>query len=514
MDTLREVIQVLDRYKVREINVLTNPKLNQRSIQKESRYFELYAGIREGKWETEEDCAAHFGMEANSRKFNRFKNETKKRLYNSLLFIDTTLPEFNDYNRAYVNLMQQWSVAKSLQHRGARAAFLEIAEQALKVAQQFEYTDAEFDVLKAIKMTTLPYPGSHKTFLQRKEQYIRCKETYQAELLAREAYEDLLFPLIKKKGFRKEQACIAFELVEKLKPYAEQVQTVGFQYYYRIIDLYGSILQHDWEKALIKAGSAKTFFLEKPFQPLFCIIAFSHQLAGAMIMLNQFEDAYKECSLLLPLLSDEHTNWFKTNELMVVSLMYSGNYPEAWEIQKSVQKNKNYYRISQMDKEAWLVFKGYLSLLGKLGILELSPREKGEIEKFRLSSWLNDLPLYSQDKRGANIPVLLAQAIFLLLDDRYDEFDNRIEALRKYRQRNLDPENEHVRSHIFIRMLETVPKNGYQPDAIEEDAQEWLKKLGDYDPDIMDRNYELEVVPYERQWNWVLGILRNESLKI
>jgi hypothetical protein len=507
MDTLREVIHVLDRYKVREIDVLTNTQKNGSAKQKENRYFELYIGLREGRWETEEEMAAHFGMEFGSRKFNRFKNETKKRLYNSILFIDTSLPDFNDYNRAYVNLMQQWAVAKSLQHRGAKNAFLEIAEHALRVAMQFEYVDIAFEILKIIRVVTLPYPQYHKTYAQRKEQYAEYKLFYQAELLARESYEELVFPLTKKKGYRKEHSHEAFELLTPLKPYAQQVNTVVFQYYYRIIDLYASILEHDWQAALEKARDAKTFFLSKPFEPLFAIVAFSHQLAGALIMLNQFEEAQKECRELLPFLTDQQTNWFKTNELLVVCLMYSESYEEAWAIQKEVLKHKNFYQVSQMDKESWLVFKGYLNLLSKLGELELSPREKGEVEKFRLSSWLNDLPLFSQDKRGANIPVLIAQAMFLLLDERYEAFDNRVEALRKYRQRNLDPDSEHFRTNCFIRMLELIPKNGYMREPIEEEAKAWLDQLSEVSSDLLDRTYELEVVPYERQWAWILTIL-------
>ncbi|MBK8554606.1 MAG: hypothetical protein IPL65_01995 [Lewinellaceae bacterium] len=512
METLREVIQILDRYKVREIDVITNPPKSEPELRKENRYFELYAGIREGRWANEEEIALHFGMEAASKKFQRFKNETRKRLYNSILFIDTTLPDFNDYNRAYANLMQQWAVAKSLQHRGARQAFLEIAENALRVAIQFEYVDIAFEILKSIKSSIIPYPQFQKTYLQRKEQYEQYKALYLAELLARESYEGLILPLTRKKGFRREHAEEARQLLLPLKPYAAKVDTVVFQYYYRIIDLYASILEHNWEAAYRKAREAKDFFISKPFEPLFCIIAFSHQIAGALIMLNRFEEAQTECRELLPLLSDLHSNWFKTNELLVVCLMYSGKYSEAWEIQKSILRNKNFTQISSMDQESWLVVKGYLSLLAKANVLQLSPREKGDVENFRLSSWLNDLPLFSQDKRGANIPVLIAQAMFLLLDQRFEEFDNRVEALRKYRQRNLDAGSEHHRTNCFIRLLELIPKNGYVVCNIEKEAGAWLEKMSGVSSDIIDRSYELEVVPYERQWRWILGILDGKGM--
>ncbi len=117
-----------------------------------------------------------------------------------------------------------------------------------------------------------------------------------------------------------------------------------------------------------------------------------------------------------------------------------------------------------------------------------------------------------QDKRGANIPVLIFQALFLLYDGRFDDFDNRVEALRKYRQRNLAPESEHFRTDCFIRLLENVTKYGYRHQAVEKAAVPLLEKLHSVSNDLLDRSFEIEVVPYERQWEWVRDILKMQYL--
>ena len=154
------------------------------------------------------------------------------------------------------------------------------------------------------------------------------------------------------------------------------------------------------------------------------------------------------------------------------------------------------------------MFYGYLCLMARLQILPLSPREKGETEKFRLSSWLNDLPLHSTDKRGANIPVLILQTLFLLTEGRLDEFENRTEALRKYRQRNLDPGAQHLRTNCFIRLLESVPKHGYLLKHILQESDKWLETMRIGKTNILDYSYELEIVPYERQWEWAVEVLK------
>lgn len=196
-------------------------------------------------------------------------------------------------------------------------------------------------------------------------------------------------------------------------------------------------------------------------------------------------------------------------ELATINALYAGNYSEAWQIAKSAWQHERLSVISPLDQESWRVYQGYLLYLAKLGKIDLSPREKGEIPRFRLSAWLNDLPLYSQDKRGANIPILILQTLFLLQENRWDEFDKRVEALRKYRQRNLDPASEHFRTDCFIRLLEIIPAYGYDLPKITERARPLLDKLRSVSVDILDRGFEVEVLPYEQQWKLATEMLES-----
>jgi hypothetical protein len=507
METLREIVYILDRYKVRQIEVLSNAGQS-----KESRYFECYAGMREGKWETEEAMAAHFGLEAGSKNFTRFINEVKKRLLNSILFIDTSLPEFNDYNRAYVILMQDSAVAKTLYYRGARHSFLEIAEQIITVARKFEFIDVGFEMLNCIKLATISYAQHKKDYLKYQAMYAEYKKAYWEELEVREAYESLILPMVNKKGLKKEYSELAKSLLEPLKPLAEHNHFVIFQCYYRLISLYADTLEHNWEQALEKARSASQFFNNKPFKALGIILTFGMQEASCLIMLGKFSEANEVLQRMLEDANEGLTNWFKLHELSAVNAFYTAEYPNAWDTIKLIVRHPRFVNISSMDQESWRLYQGYLYFLAKAGALQLSSREKGDVEKFRLSSLLNNLPLFSMDKRGGNIPVLIMQLLFLLHEDRLEDFDNRVEALRKYRQRNLEPDSEHFRTDCFIRLVELIVKNGYRVPAIQKDAEPLLKKLASVSIDLLDRSFELEVVPYERQWRWMMALLQHKPI--
>jgi hypothetical protein len=360
------------------------------------------------------------------------------------------------------------------------------------------------EIAKVIKSAIVTYPGLNKDFPRLKKIFEEYHDAMQAETTLQNAYEDFLIQVVGQKGFKKQLAPEVEKLTQELAPLAQKYDHVNLQTYYRIIVLYSKTLHHDWKEGLQTANETLTFLESKPFIAIPYILLFVHQKIGCLIMLERYGEAKSVADRYLPLASEGLGSWFKTQELSTVNALYAQSYKEAWDMCKMALRHERFAEISAMDQESWRVYQGYLYFAAQMGKLELSPREKGETPKFRLHAWLNDLPLHSQDKRGANIPVLILQALFLLLEGRWDDFDNRVEALRKYRQRNLDPESEHFRTECFIRLLELVTACAYQPAETREQSQSLLEKMGSVSVDILDRTFELEVVPYERQWAWTL----------
>ncbi|MBL7782937.1 MAG: hypothetical protein JNM22_17035 [Saprospiraceae bacterium] len=506
MDTLQEIVHLLDRYKVRQIEVLTNT-----SDGKENRYFECYTGMRDGRWNSDEEMAEYFGFQPGSKAFTRFRNEVKKRLQNSLLFIDTSLPEFNDYNRAAIALTQQWAIAKVLMHRGARRAFVEMAEQILKTAIHFEFVPLVEEVLRMLITAILPFPQHNRDY----HRYLEMLEEYQAahdaEKKVWHAANTLIWPLVARKGHAAEFVAPIREQVELLRPLAQRYPYTVLQSYFRSIEMYGYIFSNKWESALAIAKDSRNFFNAKSGKPVYYALKFAQLESACLVMLNCYEEARALCRSSMTMLTEGIAMWFKFWEMETVAAFQQGAYEDAWHFVKDARKHPRFGCISSMDQESWRMYYGYLCLMSRLDILHLQTREKSETEKFRLNSWLNDLPLYSQDKRGANIPVLILQTLFLLTEKRYPEFEKRTEALRKYRQRNLQAESMHVRTDCFMHLLESISKNQYQLKRITKEAEKWLEKMRMSPTNILDYSYELEIVPYETQWAWALDVIRKND---
>jgi hypothetical protein len=512
MEVLKEITNTLTRFNVQKAPVISNPELQ--GSRKNNRYWKAYRGLTEKRWDSEEALAAHFKLDRSGKAFNRFKNELKDKLWNTILYTEVANPEQNAQAVAYQQLLHHWIIAELLRQKGADKAFWQLAHQCLDIARKYDFVKMVVDISAAMKSHCIQVNKLKNDYQKVRFVFNQYWGFYQAEVNLRHHYEAFVANLAPSKGFKKSYAPIAEQLVQEFSEAAEQCNTIQFQFHYRLIHFYAKVLCHDWQQALLVADDALRFFASKKFEIPFYVIGFNHQKVSCLLMLGRHQEARALLDDMLVRTTAFSSNYFKNRELATVNAFYAEDYAEAWNICKVVLLHERFDKIPPMDQESWRIYYGYLCFLAQTDQMELSPQEKGELPKFRLSSWLNDLPLYSVDKRGGQIPILILQTLLLYAEGRWNELDNRIEALRKYRQRNLDPHDEHFRTNCFIQMLELLPKYTQNVKALHAASAPWLHKLSSAACDILDRTYEIEVVPYERQWAWVITMAERQALQL
>jgi hypothetical protein len=289
---------------------------------------------------------------------------------------------------------------------------------------------------------------------------------------------------------------------------AEHVKSINFQIYFHIIAIYAKTQKQDWSGAIDIIDNALVVIRSKKYVAKMLERLFLNQKAGALIALDRHVEAQDIIRQNIETSIKGSSQWFKSNELSVANALYAQWYAEAWDTIKAVMRHERFESISPLDQESWRMYYGYLCFLVHSDRLALSPREKGELGKFRMQAWLNDLPYFSKDKRGANIPILLLQVHFLLLERRFDDLELRVEALKKYKQRNLDPDDEHFRTDVMIRLLELLVKHHYNPAVLAEKSADLNAKMATVSADLLNRSFEIEIVPYQCQWQWMLEACR------
>ncbi len=517
MEELKELIYILDRYVIRDINVITNP--DKKKTKEESRYWEFYLGIQKDRWKADEDASKHFGYQTKGDKgYRRLKEGLKERLLNSAFFVEINIEGQTEYQRKRQEAAKMIALSELLIIVGARTSYFSVAEKALSLSLDIGNTSLVIQVVSNLRIYYSMHPKYNKDYARVSKIFDAHWPSFKLETDLQTDYASLVSQLNNKKGFKKEFAPLAADCYKKYEVHKEACKTYMFQVYIRVFEVYMYVLSHNWQAAVSACDQAiETLSLYK-YTSSEKVNIFKTQKASCLLMLGRYNEAFDILNKNINGIIEGKITWFKNREIAAITSLYAEKYQQAWDLVQMATKHDRFGTISEVDQETWRLYEGYLQLISRINKEEYWSKDDSAASKFRLNRLLNEMPLYSQDKRGGNIPMLILQILFYVTElsenkKAFDEITNRVEALRKYNDRNLDPDEEHVRSDCFISLLTLLPKYIYKPVDLAKAAHPMLAKMKGYQTDIIDNSFEVEVVPYERQWEWIMRYINELSEK-
>ncbi len=510
MDILNQIVQVLDRYKLKDIDIID-------SKNSESRYSEMYRLIKDGTIKTDEDAAKHFyGAEASpiDGKYRVFKTEFKSRLLNTLYFIDTNNPVFTDFQTAYYAAQHQWGAINLLYRRNLSDAANVLAERLLTDCKKYELTDLCVLILEKLKSIYARQIGDKKKYQNFKTQFWHYKAAWEAEILAQEAFDEIRIDYVKSSAFRPETSLKAQAALNELEPLREKYDSFMFIFNYFAVKEAIYSAKHDWKGVIDVCDETLAIFETKPFTMKSYMGVIKNQKIIALLMLKR----YKECQITLneALVLQEvgNFNWFKTMEKKVLLAFHTTHYTEGVDTYKQVLALKEFKSLKGHSAEIWKLFEAHFYLIKSLGSLDKTLELS--FSKFRLNKFLNDIPDFGHDKKGMNIPVLVIQIALMITEKMFDTLIDRIEAIEKYVVRNV-PKSDiaNYRSNQMIKILMEIPKAGFNRKILERTTHKFLEDLKSVPFDLRETSYKIEVIPYDVLWEYLLPLFvdKKQTLK-
>lgn len=109
-----------------------------------------------------------------------------------------------------------------------------------------------------------------------------------------------------------------------------------------------------------------------------------------------------------------------------------------------------------------------------------------------------------------NVPVLIIQLLLSILDKEHGGAAEQIEAINKYCSRYLN-EVDNQRNFYFIKMLLKIPQYFFHYQTILEKTNTLWDKLCSISLKTSQQSLETEIIPYEKLWEFVLGMLNNKA---
>lgn len=503
MDGLKELVYVINKNKLRAIELMSLPMNSQTKLG------ELYELIAEGELDSSEALAEHFYPDDKSgASFRKLKANLKNRLINTLFFIDIKQPSFNDYQKAYYECYKDWAATKILMGRNAHTAAIELSQRTLGYAEKYEFTALKLDIYKTLRMHYASKGGNKRKFDRYNELYKACFEEFTVESQAEELYSELILHYVTDKSSKESLYERAEAAYEQLKPALARHESYNLHLYASLIRLMIYTSVNDYEGAIVACDDAIQFFENKPFDAHVPLQIFYYQELVCFTQLRQFDRGSNAAEKCLQLIEEGSFNWFKYQELYMILSLHTGQYQRAYEVFTHTVEHSRFKFLPNTVTELWKIFEAYIHYL--VEVERITPAEEDtRFNKFRLGRFLNETPIFSKDKRGMNVAILIIQILFQILKHKYNDAIDRIEAIEKYSSRYLHQENT-FRSNCFIKMLLTIPISSFHKAAVLRKAEPYLQKLESAPFEVSNQSLEVEIIPFEELWLFALESLENK----
>ena len=498
MRALKELVYILDRNKTK--NIRQYGFLQDKS----GRLMTFYNAMMDEKFNTDEEAAKILlNTTPKDKTYRRLKNRLKEELLNALFFVDTSKGNYTDLQKAYYECYKDWTNLKVLRIHTAHNACLEFSERILVKAIKFDFTDIVFDIARDLKKQYSFRLRDEKKYVKYGDLLNHYLFILQLEVKTEESYNKIALEYAHSKSSKPEIFSLAQKSFIEFKDYLGKINSYRFNLHGYLVGVYMYMSKHDYEKTITICEEALHYFDNRPYNHRVAKQAFLNQLTVCCTQLKLYKKGEAYALRSIEVAQEGQSNWHRAQESYLLLLLHQGKYPQAYQVFQTARKHKSYQFLIDLDKERWQIYEAYIALLHEMNRVG---EEVALNKKFKVIKFLNEVPVYSKDKRGYNIPIIMVQFLFLVKRKKYDEALQKIENLEKYGGRYLR-KNDTFRTSCFIKMLLEFPKQGYQRKKIEEKAIVLLEKLSEVPLEIADQANEIEVIPYEMLWELALDLL-------
>jgi hypothetical protein len=501
MKELNRLVQLIDKNKPRKIEVLGNEEAT-------SRHAEMYNLLKEGHIFTDADAALHFYGDAKAvtqTAFRQFKSKFKERLINTLFFLEKDNAEASDLQNATISIQKEWAAINIIYTKGDYHLASKLAEDLLPYAIKYDLTEIVVYIADRLRQGYGTQIANRNRYDELKKLQADYTALWQLEILSRDIFHDIRMDYIKSSAFQDDLTEKARKGWNILQPHLQNTTSLQFLTHSYVVGLAQYSSSPDDLKATIKlCDEAISKLSEKLFKPKKQIAVFMNQKIRCYTQLKDREEGENVIKEALTLQEEGTEGWFKTLEHQTFLALHTQSYDVAFQVWNTVNNHKSFKVLTLQHSEIWRLFGAYLHFLaasGKVNGLTLQQ------SKFKSAKFINEIPTFSTDKEGMNIPVLIIQIAILIAEKKTSSIPDRLEALNKYWWRHIRKTDESYRSHCFIKMLQELPKGNYKRVSVEARTKTMLRDLTAVSFNIVAQDFKREVIPLEDLWAILLSLM-------
>ncbi|MEM1322604.1 MAG: hypothetical protein AAGG75_20230, partial [Bacteroidota bacterium] len=272
-----------------------------------------------------------------------------------------------------------------------------------------------------------------------------------------------------------------------LKPYLECESAPINMYIYTLL-IHRAYLSHNY-KDVIKCCKEIIGFLE--VRGIERTSPFYSNLTPVLIIQKQFNEAQTVIQKALSQANKGSYSWSVYTYYRFVLELHRRDYKAAHALFQTAERKRH---INKAMREQWLIVRGFVKFLMRVGRIEGSGH-------FKLGKFLNEVPVFTADKAGNNVNIIILQLLHNL--GRNNDFlIDKKEAIIKYAERYLKSGS---RARMLLRLLLKIPHYNFDKALILQKTEKLATQLKN--SDLKVDNADIEIIPYDDLWELTLELL-------
>ncbi|HLP96313.1 MAG TPA: hypothetical protein VK168_19860 [Saprospiraceae bacterium] len=467
----------------------------------------LYNAIHEGKVKNNKEAAALiYPGQKGGAKLSNLIDRLKERLESVMFLLDfhASLNQ-SDRQKAYFECQRKWSIAMTLMTKNVRLAGIEVLEWVHKQSMFYEFTDLTLSTLSILRLhygTTQNAPGVYRKY---RDEYQEYQEIFNLENEVEDRYTELVSIYSSGKVSKENFVQLAEESYSRIAPYLKRYDSFKLHLSGRLMQLMLYSNKTDYRSTIKICKEAIAYFQSKPFVSYLPLQTFSYQMMVCYLKLGEFDNGNRIIQEYQDYFEEKSYNWYKMREIYFLLAMHTRHYNEAFKI---CEETMNVLKTGGQPEpivEIWKIYNAYTYYLIHIGLIQpIDLKTAG----FRMSKFLNETPMYSKDKQGMNVPIIIIHILFSIANPRMYHALDQFEAIEKYCNRYLR-KSELLRSNYFIKALLQIPVNSVMRESAIKKTRKYLDLLKNQPVGLPNQRADLEVIPYEHLWEMVIESLKS-----
>ena len=504
MKNLLEIARIVTKKKVRKIEIFDDYHLRN----KNSKFNEFYEALSSERFTDDEDAAQQlYQCSPQDARYRQLKSRFRRRLLNTLFFLDVNQPAASSYERAHHTCHREWTLVKILQENQADGSAAALAKSILSTALKFHLTEIIVNCARLLRQYAAQQ-GEPREFTYYNDLVTSYGATLAAETQAEEYAQEI--ELIYRQPHRPDDAqrnrvdthCLRLLDVSERFPGSPVIQYSSFLAWvmrYEIAGEYAFVLE--------VCDRAEHYLDEHPdfYQEDKLIVFFTRRMS-AYLHLRDYRNGQLNAEKCLARFPTGSPTWFHFMEYYLLLALHTGYYLQATAIFNLAVDNRGFQQLDPSQKEKWQLFEKYLHFLTRQSQVELHLSPVRPNEPFVLEKYLDWTPRYPREERLFTLLHRFLQVAFLIDLKAYSRATPQIRELRHMANRQLDKE-EFARPIQFIRLLQGLESVDYQPERVP-DAGKQVRVLEDRPMRYRGAPSQLEVLPYHQFYEEILRRLR------